>query len=187
MKNLYSNSRYSEQEIKMKARSGIMWRHVNGFPNRESLILIFKQSLSWFIIIVTTLAGSMSMGHLAFIGSSIPILWASSAFSYLSEWGKRPCSTRGQKRGFSVWGAKERPSSLPAFFQSISVYICAISCCITEEKSEMPEISCVAFFISLLFEAGGFFVVRFCKPPGGECWDSPVMMGFLWLLLFWQC
>lgn len=99
---------------------------------------------------------------------------------------KRLCSTRGQKTGFSVRGAKQRPSSLPAFFQSISLPdICAISFCITEEKSEMPEISCMAFFffVSLFFEAGGF-VVRFCKPPRCECWDSPVIMGFLWLYCF---
>ena len=97
---------------------------------------------------------------------------------------KRLCSTRGQKRGFSVRGAKQRPSWLPAFFQSISLLeICAISFCITEEKSEMPEISCTAFFGFFIFRSR-WFGVQFCKPPGCECWDSPVMMGFLSLYCY---
>ena len=86
-------------------------------------------------------------------------------FISLELWTKRLCSTRGQKTGFSVRGAKQRPSSLPAFFQSISILeICAISFCITEEKSEMPEISCMAFFLFLYLSKQVVLLFDFANP-----------------------
>ena len=150
-------------------------------------IVVFMHSL---LLVVTTLAGSISMGPLAFIGGSIPILWAisSSASSYPSDWRtKRLCSTRGQKTGLSVRGAKQRPSSLPAFFQSISILeICAISFCITEETSEMPEISCMAFFCFFIYRSR-WFCCSILQTPKLWVLRFPSHDGVLMALLFWQC
>ena len=146
------------------------------------------------LLVVTTLAGSISMGPLAFIGGSIPILWAisSSASSYPSDWRtKRLCSTRGQKTGLSVRGAKQRPSSLPAFFQSISILeICAISFCITEEKSEMPEISCMAFFLFLYLSKQVVLLFDFANPQVvsaeiPQSWWGSYGFTVLVVLAFW--
>lgn len=103
----------------MKVRS--CDRHVHTFPNRESLELINHRCLDSLLLVVTTLARSISMGPLAFIGGSIPLLWASgsSASSYPLDWGQNGSARPEARREAFLSGVQNKdhlhflPSSNP--------------------------------------------------------------------------
>ena len=158
----------SQLSTRRENESQIMWP-TRAYVSQSGKPGTHKPSLSWFIITSSDYPGTFYLhGPVGLHRWQHPTplgLRFVRIFISLGLGTKRLCPTRGQKRGFFVRGAKQRPSSLPAFFQSIShLEICAISFCITEEKSEMPEISCMAFCLFLYFSKQVVLLFNFANP-----------------------
>lgn len=181
-------SLHPQLSTRRENESQIMWP-TRAYVSQSGKPGTHEPSLSWFIITSSDYPGRFYLhGPVGLHRWQHPTplgLRFVRIFISLGLGTKRLCSTRGQKRGFFARGAKQRPSSLPAFFQSISLLeICAISFCITEEKSEMPEISCMAFCLFIF--RSRWFCCSILQTPRLWVLRFPSHDGVLMALLFWQ-